>query len=59
MKIPEIYTSIYIFMEEKIRQKFCGPQYNISMKFGPPEKKSGQPWFSASMFITIFPFATF
>jgi len=30
--------------KKKIRQKiFCGLQYNISRKFGPPEKKSGHP----------------
>ncbi len=50
MKIPEIYINLHLYGRKNKANFFGGgPQYNLSMKFGPPEKKSGHPcniWFS-------------
>jgi hypothetical protein len=51
-KLPKIYINYVIFMLEKIRQKnFCGPQYNILMKFGPSENKSGHPCYKSYLLL--------
>jgi len=31
-------------LRKKSQKKFCGPQCNILMKFGPLAEKSGHPW---------------
>ena len=37
----------YVILKEKQAQNFfCGPQYNIFMKFVPQTKKSGHPCYS-------------
>ncbi len=40
-----LYINLHIYGRKNKAKIFCGPQYNISMKFGPPEKKSGHPWY--------------
>ncbi len=44
IKYPK-FTLIMWSLCKKMRQKnLCSPKYNILMKFGPSEKKSGHPW---------------
>jgi len=45
------YPKCTSLCKKKLGKKiFLRPQYNISMKFGLPEKKSGHPWYRRSDF---------
>ncbi len=42
---PKWTSIMWSLWKKKSKKKFFGPQYNIFMKFGPSEKKSGHPWY--------------
>jgi len=43
IKYPKFTSVMWSLGKKNKAKKFCGPKYNILMKFGPSEKKSGHP----------------